>query len=167
MIAPELLAENVTRQLEEADGFWVSCSGCHESIDGASTSPMDPVFKCHRGGGCSECGGIGAIWDTTDYEEMARFIIAEDAKNAEPESARHAQQTWQPIATAPKDGTDILLCDARLMNLRMVASWEQDDHDFPWTTLDGSYHAERFTHWQPLPAPPVVPDDGQARGTRS
>jgi hypothetical protein len=35
-------------------------------------------MKCHLGMGCSECGGIGAIWDTTDYEEMGR-LMASDA----------------------------------------------------------------------------------------
>lgn len=72
---PEFLAENVGRQLTEGGGMWAPCSGCHESVDGYSVTPIDPVFRCYRGSGCSECGGIGAIWDTTDYEELYDAMV--------------------------------------------------------------------------------------------
>lgn len=74
-IVPELLSENVSRQLEESDGVWLPCSGCHETVDGQSSDPIDQVFRCHRGGGCFECGGIGATWDTTDYSAMAEELF--------------------------------------------------------------------------------------------
>ncbi|WP_428851167.1 hypothetical protein [Imbroritus primus] len=52
-------------------GFWHACSGCHESNNGVPTGPYSALLKCHLGNGCDECGGIGAIWDTTDYQAMA------------------------------------------------------------------------------------------------
>ncbi|MGO3891611.1 MAG: hypothetical protein ACTJHW_11605 [Paenalcaligenes sp.] len=61
----------VTDILAEGGGSWVTCSGCHESNDGYPTGPYSQVMKCNLGVGCHECGGIGAIWDTTDYDEMA------------------------------------------------------------------------------------------------
>lgn len=61
----------VAETLAEGSGFWRSCSGCHELSEGRDTGPYSGTMKCHLGGGCSECGGIGAIWDTTDYQAMA------------------------------------------------------------------------------------------------
>lgn len=63
---------NVKERLAEGDGVWMTCTGCHESEDGYDVGyyPHSKVFGCKLGGGCSECGGIGAIWDTTDYEAM-------------------------------------------------------------------------------------------------
>lgn len=68
---------------------------------------------------------------------------------------------WQPIETAPKDGTDILLTDGYRA---AVASWypeEFPDAEWPWGVSDwhndplhlrGGYMA---THWMPLPMPPT------------
>ena len=75
----ERVAETVQEAELEGHGFWRTCSGCAEGVDGClSTSdyPYHHAFKCQLGGGCSECGGIGATWDTTDYDQMAREIIA-------------------------------------------------------------------------------------------
>jgi hypothetical protein len=54
----------------EGVGVWRSCTGCHESNEGHPTGPYSPALKCSLGFGCHECGGIGAIWDTTDYADM-------------------------------------------------------------------------------------------------
>jgi hypothetical protein len=65
---------------------------------------------------------------------------------------------WQPIETAPKDGTDILVADYRVAGgfMNVVA---YTDEDFPnvWETQEFlSYHHEAFTHWMPLPNPPIT-----------
>src|SRR5690606_36206872 len=65
---------------EEGDGSWVPCSGCQESVDGYVSQkdyPYSEVFGCQPGGGCSECGGLGVLWDTTDWDEAARFMLAD------------------------------------------------------------------------------------------
>lgn len=69
------LAIQVSEAMEEG-GFWRSCSGCHETCDGYPTGPSSysEALKCDLGGGCSECGGLGAIWDDADYVDMADFM---------------------------------------------------------------------------------------------
>ncbi|MCA0275852.1 MAG: hypothetical protein LCH86_07610 [Proteobacteria bacterium] len=59
-------------------GFWRSCSGCHELNDGAPTGQYSKAFKCHLGTGCGECGGIGAVWDATDYFDMTDAMLRGD-----------------------------------------------------------------------------------------
>lgn len=68
-------------RVENADsGHWRSCSGCYETEDGHPTGPypFSESFGCYLGSGCSECGGIGAIWDTTDYADMAAHMVKSD-----------------------------------------------------------------------------------------
>lgn len=73
---------------------------------------------------------------------------------------------WQPIETAPKDGSSVLLAVAT-DDGRAVAGegWyrDNDDSDMGWWWANespGDYYAEaieprwRITHWMPLPAPP-------------
>lgn len=70
----------VSEAVAEGDGFWRSCSGCHELNEGHDTGPQSKVFKCALGNGCSECGGIGAVWDTTDYGAMGDALAASMAQ---------------------------------------------------------------------------------------
>jgi len=60
----------VAEQLEQGAGAWRACSGCHELIQGHPTGPWSETLKSYMGGGCRECGGIGAIWDNTDYSQV-------------------------------------------------------------------------------------------------
>jgi hypothetical protein len=75
--------------------------------------------------------------------------------------------TWQPIETAPKDGTSVLLCSTADVDQswpHRVSWWDsgperwaiehrpRPDLGDGWTE---TVYAEFFpTHWQPLPAPP-------------
>jgi hypothetical protein len=90
------IAQGVKERIAEGDGFWKSCSGCYETEDGQNVHgyPYSPVFGCDLGNGCSECGGIGAVWDSTDYGQMAdemhaEMIAEESAKvsGGEPQTA--------------------------------------------------------------------------------
>jgi len=58
---------------------------------------------------------------------------------------------WQPISTAPKDGTSILIFEADdgTTGTVRVARWRDDTIPTGWT---GSEHAP--SHWLPLPQPP-------------
>lgn len=62
---------------------------------------------------------------------------------------------WQPISTAPKDGTDILGYDGYQMT---TVTWFEIGK---WWSLvaPGSYAEDSEwtpTHWMPLPEPPEV-----------
>lgn len=71
----EFMTQRIGEVIAEGDGFWRACSGCQESVDGAVSQtdyPYDEMFRCHPGSGCGECGGIGVVWDNTDYAAIAR-----------------------------------------------------------------------------------------------
>lgn len=78
--------------IETGDGFWRSCSGCHETNEGCETGhyPYSTHLKCVLGAGCSECGGIGAVWDNTDYDALAAAGDADEIarENAAPSPDR-------------------------------------------------------------------------------
>lgn len=69
---------------------------------------------------------------------------------------------WQPIETAPKDGTRVLLwivhCNAKYATSPFEEGWigacigswsEHNGGGFTWYGIYGTP-----THWRPLPAPP-------------
>ena len=72
---------------------------------------------------------------------------------------------WQPIETAPKDGTPVLVLFAKDPNDAddedwiLVVEWHDMGSElaFPWRAPDGGtgYNPERATHWMPLPNPPT------------
>ena len=72
-----------------------------------------------------------------------------------------SNQNWQPISTAPKDMTDILLWDGISVS---VGSWCTGNiHGGFWVSPDfGDWNAPGWepTHWMPLPEPPVDEIDG-------
>jgi len=72
-----------------------------------------------------------------------------------------SKSDWQPIETAPKDGTEILVWRKPI---RVVAQWVKKDQSFgvedSWTFLteaEGYDSDYRPTHWMPLPLPPEEP----------
>lgn len=75
--------------------------------------------------------------------------------------SRTADMTWEPIETAPKDGTKILLFVVTPKGDPWTVSVGQPDG---WTSIetgrwDGSWLKEMAgepTHWMPLPTPPNV-----------
>lgn len=68
-------------------------------------------------------------------------------------ASAHKLQAWQPIETAPKDGTRIMAIDGR--HLVAVAKWVSYTVDGEerggWLGMPG---IEPPTFWMPLPAPP-------------
>ncbi len=68
---------------------------------------------------------------------------------------------WQPIETAPKDGTQIIAWGENIGHI--VTEYAPfNGTDWVWVTLDGpDYHVSAFTHWMPLPAPPKGGSDGE------
>ena len=64
---------------------------------------------------------------------------------------------WQPIETAPKDGTDILVMTGETMH---VVRWINIHGDFDYWAVDDNKHGpftlrgKAPTHWLPLPETP-------------
>ncbi len=75
------------------------------------------------------------------------------------EAALEVQSQWEPISTAPKDGTFYLATngkDQRVENCpngHEAGIWHHIDGDWRGSSL-----SDDSTHWQPLPAPPEVPN---------
>jgi len=68
---------------------------------------------------------------------------------------------WQPIETAPKDGSAVMLIDERceyLPDRWAIAYWRPDSWANDWRVCgaDGRDYQTDIepTHWQPLPEPP-------------
>jgi hypothetical protein len=86
--------------------------------------------------------------------------------------------TWQPIETAPKDGTDIIVgYDFATVWIVHAAFWRQVDDNLRaldwtdedtgwWSYINGSVTQEQLdgprapTHWMPLPDPPTSQEKG-------
>lgn len=62
---------------------------------------------------------------------------------------------WRDIASAPKDGTPILMWVSGERR-RVVFGWWSGRHDpeYPWHTYGEAYRVDIPTHWMPLPTPP-------------
>jgi phage FluMu protein Com len=93
---------------------------------------------------CTSCGGSGRI---------ARFSGAiEDCPKCKP------VMEWQPIETAPKDGTEVLLCDARFEDAAVGAAMFIAGAWRCYYPHDGGIESvwPSPTHWMPLPAPVTV-----------
>lgn len=62
---------------------------------------------------------------------------------------------WQPIETAPKDGTWILLSGCSFGHNMRVGRWYfwSDTQGCDWS--DYNNRGFKPTHWMPLPEPPI------------
>jgi hypothetical protein len=95
-------------------------------------------------------------------EDFALVCLAAEVRRLREENERlKSNQTqllssWQPIATAPKDGTDILVMTGETMH---VVRWENVHGDFDYWVVDDNKHGpftlrgKEPTHWMPLPEP--------------
>lgn len=81
--APVELA-GVSEVIAKGVGTWRPCTGCYETEDGHPVGKYahSEALGSPLGSGCDECGGIGAVWDNTDYEEMAAFMVEQDRLRA-------------------------------------------------------------------------------------
>lgn len=89
---------------------------------------------------CYACGATGP--DNTIRENAGAFW-------------NRRASAWQPIETAPKDGTRVLLTDGSAVT---IGDWDGDPKHFwagegpGWWT--GGCFPGPWTHWAPLPALP-------------
>lgn len=68
---------------------------------------------------------------------------------------------WQPIETAPKDGTHVLIYVPGSRRLVCEAWWAMPYEAAPaaqcwWQTADYRVLPEHAAHWMPLPEPPAL-----------
>jgi hypothetical protein len=64
---------------------------------------------------------------------------------------------WQPIETAPKDGSAILLWPgAKIWTDQMTPAIGWYARGFGWTCSSAGASGDIATHWMPLPEPPRV-----------
>ena len=73
-------------------------------------------------------------------------------------TARVLFSEWQPIETAPKDGTHILVCGPHNNGSQYmdVCGWPKN-WTSKWPVAYMAYAAGEPTHWMPLPTPPTNP----------
>lgn len=84
---------------ESANGAaagWRSCTGCHETNEGYETGyyPYSKLFGCHVGSGCSECGGLGVVWEYWSKEDL-EAMLEDDAPTL---SDAVAEREAEPVA---------------------------------------------------------------------
>jgi len=112
---------------------------------------------------CGNCEAEGPAFSCEETGIMDKAIVAWNQRN-----------TWQPIETAPRDGTWVLLaggeCEfneesdskGRAVTARWTTEFSCRDTSGRWqfayydSGVYGEY--ENPTHWQPLPSPPITPD---------
>ncbi len=121
----------IRHQVEHKEsGFWRSCSGCHESNEGHPTGPWSVTMRCHLGNGCSECGGIGAIWDNTDYQAMA-----DDLANA---------IDTPPGFIKPDTHSAVYFYEQDFYVLSNFSAFTLQRHGLRFDTSEAAYHFEKF-----------------------
>ncbi len=59
---------------------------------------------------------------------------------------------WQPIETAPKDGSDCIFFTPQYGGKQIISFLYPDGQ--PWLEMGHNHVAQQFTHWMPLPNPP-------------
>ncbi|KWK79401.1 hypothetical protein WM16_07605 [Burkholderia ubonensis] len=132
--APAIELSRVKETLESGGGFWRTCSGCHESEDGHPVGeyPYSEVLQCDLGAGCAECGGIGAVWDNTDYDDMAAFLDRQEETDETSQVATSANETG---AEGSADEPYQVTIDVRDLFAYLRAAWREGQHydreDFP------------------------------------
>jgi hypothetical protein len=133
------------------DGTQSPSVGERTAVDSASTSPERKAESSKRDctclGTCKGAGGLGVGW---------RCVLGRET----PQEPR--QPDWQPIATAPKDGTWVLVWGPSDTWSLVRLAWYAYNHRSgkAYWKLDGECDdyelaADQPTHWMPLPPPPV------------
>jgi hypothetical protein len=61
---------------------------------------------------------------------------------------------WQPIDTAPKDGSYVMAYGPN--NRFQIVAWEAGEYGLGWHDNNGEGLYKDLTHWQPLPLAPAT-----------
>lgn len=110
--------------------------------------------------------------EAADEIERLRARVAKlESRASDPREGRNTMKlNWQPIDTAPKDGTQILLCqatdgDGKIINdsawglFIQVAAWWPEEYGGSWVVYCSQIEEPPLhfdpTHWAPLPLNPL------------
>ena len=135
--------DELVEYAEEA-GFDWSLDNARAALAALRSMPAEPVKRCPY---CDDTGDVHSIdgeWRGT----------CKCPAGATPHTAPVLTEAWQPIETAPKDGTAILVSEGRFTH---CVEWN-DEYEW-WAVDDNKLGPFRLrgtapTHWQPLPPPP-------------
>lgn len=108
---------------------------CNDSCCAFRTEPATGMVT---NGGCRCLSGL-----TSRQQKFIRDLRRENAE-------LRKKLEWQPIETAPKDGSPILLYSSD--DGCHQGYWFEGSDDTGWCT-DGLF-SNGWTHWMPLPEPP-------------
>jgi Lar family restriction alleviation protein len=106
---------------------------------------------------CGNCDTEGPVIGSSEIGSHAAIEQAIAAWNQ--------RNTWQPIETAPRDGTDFIAYNeftgpyiTAAKSISPIAAPPDGTIRFPmhyWHGQKGTWFPEP-THWQPLPSPPIT-----------
>lgn len=108
-------------------------------------------------------------WQHVDSLEGEKLVLQEQVQQLTALGPQETPAGWQPIETAPNDGTPILACKPSwthpyvfcyLNGPRLLEGW----HDFNISASGRRPH--ELTHWMPLPAPPPCGTPCETEGER-
>lgn len=131
----------------------------------AAVYSIDPLPKPGPG------GDDGPLWLDATFDEVSnghRNRLRQKARAALAALRQHRPDVaavlggWQPIETAPKDGSDVLIrCPGDSVHEARWIDWSNSRYDLRhrltgwyWAGYDGAVGPVFPTHWRPLPPPP-------------
>ena len=104
------------------------------------------------------------LGDVIDYYTR-KFDLGVGKKEKETIKGNKAMTGWQPIETAPRDGTEFLAVELLKdsegrFTVWLTGYWHEGWCEFHYGTADESHRDSDFhpTHWMPLPEPPCAPE---------
>lgn len=121
------------------------------------TDIPEDVMKAARSYLASEYESYYPTYATLAMKSKGDFTLCSINAIARAILAERERSQWQPIETAPRDGSDIQVSifkwnDPRFGRKTVIANCDSDQDD-EWYDDDGD-KIHQPTHWMPLPKPP-------------
>lgn len=132
----------VTEDVGEAEGRDVLFFASYCGDDNPTCTPARP---------CDDCIAMGNVYRIPNGTRSL-FQREFGASHSPPKADGPVEDGWQPIETAPKDGTRLLACWDINEPSYGVVWWE----DGSWVEYDADNRVSDPTHWRPLPVSPSI-----------